>query len=226
MSRAGGGAPRALPGGRCSGEAGTPMMTTATQSPPPAEGPPLAEAPPPEVDEATRRAIAIVANAIGELMGFWNFKPSMGKVWSVLYLSREPLCAEEIVAATDLSAGSVSMTIQELLTWGVIRRAEEPVDRKRRFEAETDILSLVMRVFRERELRLIEDVVRRLELALQLIDGARSHSPELVLRQRFLATRIEQLLGLARLGARVVARFSQGGTLDLRGLRDALAARR
>jgi DNA-binding transcriptional regulator GbsR (MarR family) len=118
------------------------------------------------------------------------------------------------------------MTIQELLAWGVIRRAEEPVDRKRRFEAETDILSLVMRVFRERELRLIEDVVRRLELALKLIEGARSSSPELVLRQRFLATRIQQLLGLARLGAGVVARFAQAGTLDLRSLRDALAARR
>lgn len=202
------------------------MMPTATHSPPPpAEGAP--EAPgPADVDEATRRAISIVGDTIGELMGFWNFKPSMGKVWSVLYLSRSPLCAEEIVAATDLSAGSVSMTIQELLAWGVIRRAEEPVDRKRRFEAETDILSLVTRVFRERELRLIEDVVRRLELALRLIEGARSSSPELVLRQRFLATRIQQLLGLARLGASVVARFAQGGTLDLRSLRDALAARR
>jgi hypothetical protein len=47
-----------------------------------------------------------------------------------------------------------------------------------------------------------------------------------VLRQRFLATRIQQLLGLARLGAGVVARFAQAGTLDLRSLRDALAARR
>lgn len=202
------------------------MMPTATHSPPPtAEGAPEAQGPA-DVDEATRRAISIVGDTIGELMGFWNFKPSMGKVWSVLYLSRSPLCAEEIVAATDLSAGSVSMTIQELLAWGVIRRAEEPVDRKRRFEAETDILSLVTRVFRERELRLIEDVVRRLELALRLIEGARSSSPELVLRQRFLATRIQQLLGLARLGASVVARFAQGGTLDLRSLRDALAARR
>ncbi|MFM2246240.1 MAG: hypothetical protein RL071_2314 [Pseudomonadota bacterium] len=202
------------------------MMPTATHSPPPlAEGGPEGQAPA-DVDEATRRAISIVGDTIGELMGFWNFKPSMGKVWTVLYLSRSPLCAEEIVAATDLSAGSVSMTIQELLAWGVIRRAEEPVDRKRRFEAETDILSLVMRVFRERELRLIEDVVRRLELALKLIEGARSGSPELVLRQRFLATRIQQLLGLARLGAGVVARFAQAGTLDLRSLRDALAARR
>ncbi|MBL8615066.1 MAG: hypothetical protein JNM72_05580 [Deltaproteobacteria bacterium] len=201
-------------------------MPTATHSPPPtAEGAPEAQGPA-DIDEATRRAISIVGDTIGELMGFWNFKPSMGKVWSVLYLSRSPLCAEEIVAATDLSAGSVSMTIQELLAWGVIRRAEEPVDRKRRFEAETDILSLVTRVFRERELRLIEDVVRRLELALRLIEGARSSSPELVLRQRFLATRIQQLLGLARLGASVVARFAQGGTLDLRSLRDALAARR
>ena len=179
-----------------------------------------------EVDAATQRAIAIVSDTIGELMGFWNFKPSMGKVWTVLYLSRAPLCAEEIVAATELSAGSVSMTIHELLQWGVIRRAPEPIDRKRRFEAETDILALVTRVFKERELRLIEDVVRRLENALTLLSEARSSDPEQVLRQRFLVTRVQQLLGLARTGAAVVSRFAQGGTLDLRGLRDALRARR
>ncbi len=205
-----------------------PALETAKAAPPSPPSPPSPPAPPSmaEVEAATQRAIAIVSDTIGELMGFWNFKPSMGKVWTVLYLSRSPLCAEEIVAATDLSAGSVSMTIQELLQWGVIRRAEEPIDRKRRFEAETDILALVTRVFRERELRLIEDVVRRLEHALALLAEARSHDPELVLRQRFLVTRVQQLHGLARTGAAVVSRFAQGGTLDLRGLRDALRARR
>ena len=38
-------------------------------------------------------AIDQVAHAIGEVMEFWSFKPSMGRVWSVLYLSRAPLSA-------------------------------------------------------------------------------------------------------------------------------------
>ena len=68
-------------------------------------------------------AVGMVAEAIGELMEFWNFKPSMGRVWAVLYLSTEPLSAEDICSTTGLSAGSVSMTLNELRLWGVVRKA-------------------------------------------------------------------------------------------------------
>lgn len=178
-------------------------------------------------DDATRRAVLLAADAIGELMGFWNFKPSMGRVWTVLYLSRRPLTAGEIAERAQLSAGSVSMTLSDLQGWGVVKRAWVQGDRRRHFEAETDILSLVTRVFRERELRWIDDVVARLEEAARILDEeGRSSVPDAMLENRFLATRIGNLLDLARTGRRVVARFTQAGTLDLRGLRDALGRRR
>jgi len=173
-------------------------------------------------EASIHRATLAVADAIGELMGFWNFKPSMGRVWVVLFLSDTPLCAEEIAEAGELSAGSVSMTIHELLQWGVIRRAHEPGERRRRFVAETDVLGMITRVFRERELRLIEEVVRRLEDALRELQGLGSVRPEVAVRVRFLVGRVEQLLGLARAGRAVVARFAQAGTLDLRGIRAAI----
>jgi len=175
---------------------------------------------------ATERAILMAADAIGEIIGFWNFKPSMGRVWTVLYLSRRPLPADQIARLTGLSAGSVSMTVQDLIKWGVIRKAWVPDDRRRFYEAETEILALVTRVFRERELRLVGDVVGQLEASLRLLDEeGRSSSTEQMLENRFVVTRVRNLVALARVGHAIIEKFSQGGLVDLRALRGALTGR-
>ncbi|RME29072.1 MAG: MarR family transcriptional regulator [Deltaproteobacteria bacterium] len=176
--------------------------------------------------DAARQATLMVADTIGELMEFWNFKPSMGRVWAVLYLSRTPLSAAEIAERTGLSSGSVSMTIQDLLKWGVIRRAWAPSERRRLWEAETDVVAMVTRVFRERELRLITDAIERLEAARRLLDDeARSSSPDQMLEGRFLATRVDAMLRLARAGRRVVEQLARAGSVDLGAVRDALRRR-
>jgi HTH-type transcriptional regulator, glycine betaine synthesis regulator len=172
------------------------------------------------------RATLLVADAVGELMGLWNFKPSMGRVWAVLYLSRQPLSADELAERAQLSTGSVSMTVKDLLEWGVIKRDFSPGERRRRFAAETDILGMVTRVFRKRELHWIETLISRLEEARRILDDeGRTSVPDDLLRNRFLATRVDALLTLAKAGRRVVDRFARAGTLDLRGLRGALGRR-
>ena len=163
------------------------------------------------------QATLVVADAIGEVMGFWNFKPSMGRVWTVLFLSPQPLSADEISRRTELSAGSVSMTLQELLLWGVVRKAWQRGSRRRYFEAETDILAMVTRVFRERELRLIDTTIQRIERALVLLQDAEPSSDT-----AFLQSRLETLLRMARTGRALVNQFAGGGLLDLRSLRGVL----
>jgi DNA-binding transcriptional regulator GbsR (MarR family) len=182
---------------------------------------------PTDSSAARTRAIGIVAEALGEIIGFWNFKPSMGRVWSVLYLSAQPLDAEQIEARTGLSAGMVSTTIQELLQWGVIRRHPAPGERRRLFVAETDIWMLVTRVFRERELRLVGHVIAQLEEALRILDNeGKGHDPRQLHESRFLHTRISKVLDLARTGQRLIDRFARTGSANLRPLRDVLAAAR
>ena len=176
-------------------------------------------------EEARRRAILLVADAIGEVIGFWNFKPSMGRVWTVLYLSADPLDAEQVEARTGLSAGMVSTSINELLSWGVIRRSPAPGERRRLFVAETDIWKLVARVFRERELRMVGRVVEHMEEALRILDAeGKGHDPRAMHESRFLHTRISRVLELARTGQRLIDRFSRTGSANLRPLRDVLAA--
>ena len=104
-------------------------------------------------------SVLTVADAIGALMEGWGFKRNMGRIWALLYLQPRPLSAPDIGEALQLSAGAVSMLLAELTTWGAVRKTWLTGERREHFEAETDIWKLVSRVFRERELRWIEDAL-------------------------------------------------------------------
>jgi DNA-binding transcriptional regulator GbsR (MarR family) len=179
-----------------------------------------------ETEEARERAVNMVADAVGELMRFWNFKPSLGRIWAILYLSPEPLDADQIEAKTGLSTGNVSMSLTELLQWGVVKRVPPGANRRRLFVAETDMWAMVARVLRERELRVVERAVEQLEEALTLLDGpGRGATPTTMLQSRFLVTRVRNLLELAKTGRRLMDGLSRTGALDLSGIRDVLRAR-
>jgi DNA-binding transcriptional regulator GbsR (MarR family) len=183
-------------------------------------------APADPAEEAREEATRIVSETLAELMSFWNFKPSMGRVWGVLYLSPQPLTADQLCAKTELSKGSVSMTLAGLLEWEVVRQVAVTGDRRRHFEACTDILGMITRVFRRRELELVTRAVARLERAHILLEAHSASSvPSQMLHTRFLATRVGNLLQLARNGRRVVEQLARVGSLDLRGIRGALIER-
>ena len=186
----------------------------------------IAHGQPASASSASRRAALLVADTIGDLMAFWNFKPSMGRVWAVLYLSRRPLSADEIVEITGLSAGSVSMTLHDLQVWGVVRRVPQPDERRRYFDAETDILRMITHTLRQRELRLVDETIARLEEAARILDEeGRSSIPEEMMENRFLATRVHNLVSLARVGRRVIDQLVHAGTLDLGPIRGTLGRR-
>jgi transcriptional regulator, ArsR family len=94
-----------------------------------------------------------MADAIGQLMEFWNFKSNLGRIWTLLYLSPEPVPAAEISESLNLSAGAVSMATNELLRWKAIRKIHQPGERRDFFTAETDLWKLITGVLSDRERR-------------------------------------------------------------------------
>ncbi|MBT3981439.1 MAG: hypothetical protein HOE90_08805 [Bacteriovoracaceae bacterium] len=94
---------------------------------------------------------------IGDLVEQWGFKRHLGRVWSLLYLRTNPLNPKQIQEELNLSAGSVSATLVELQTWGVVKRIRVAGDRNFYFEAETHIWKSVSNVLRARELRILEE---------------------------------------------------------------------
>ena len=117
----------------------------------------------------------LAADAIGDVIEHWGFRKVLGRVWTVLYLAGEPLPAAELADRLSMSAGAVSMAVNELLRWSVVKRVWRPGERKEFYEAETDFWKMICKVVSERERYLAASVHDRLAQAeAELGRGAQS----------------------------------------------------
>lgn len=160
--------------------------------------------------ETVTQAELEVADTIGRLMEFWGFKRPMGRMWTVLYLSPAPLGAAELGEQLKMSAGAVSMTLNELLKWGAVKKSWRPGERRDFYEAETSIGKLVQRVLRERELELVRQFGEALSNAEASLPGPTPADgpPD------FKRHRVHELQRLARLGETLLTALVAGKVVD------------
>jgi DNA-binding transcriptional regulator GbsR (MarR family) len=156
-----------------------------------------------------------IAEVIGGLMEFWGFKAVMGRLWTVLYLSPEPLSAAELGRRLSSSTGAISMALSDLQKWGVVRKAWRPGERRDYYEPETSIWKMVSRVLRERELQRVREAIDAFESALKLIGQARTRAgTEEKRRLKFVEGRLTSLLTLSRLGEGLLNMLVSGEPID------------
>lgn len=146
------------------------------------------------------QAERIASEAVGRLMEFWGFKRNMGRVWTVLQLSDQPLTSRDLRERLVLSSGSVSMTLNELQRWGVVRRVWVEGSRAEHFTAENSLWKMVSRVLRERELVEVQEAELSLAEALRALDEQAPRDEEEQRRLALQRQRLEELLEVARLG--------------------------
>lgn len=162
-------------------------------------------------DSGVFRAELEVADTVGRLMEFWGFKRPMGRMWTLLYLSPEPLGAAEIGAELKMSAGAVSMALGELVKWGAVKKSWRPGERRDFYEAETSVGKLVQRVLRERELTLVREFAEALGRAeAELPPGASGEAEAL----SFKRARLQQLRELSQLGEGLLRALVSGQSVD------------
>jgi DNA-binding transcriptional regulator GbsR (MarR family) len=158
---------------------------------------------------------AAVSDVVGRLIEFWGFKRNMGRIWAVLYLSPEPLSAEDLRQALSLSSGAVSMTLSELSRWGVVRKVWVQGERKDFFAAEVQLWRMISRVFSEREKSEIVTAIEAFEHALSEVAKLRhSSDPKTKARAELQHERIEQLLTLAKLGKTLIETLLATAKID------------
>ncbi len=161
------------------------------------------------------RSEVLVTDLIGRLIEFWGFKRNMGRVWAILYLSPRPMTAQAIREALKLSTGAVSMTLNELARWGVVKKVWVPGDRRDYFTAETQIWKMVSRVMSERESGEILAVIDVCEEALSALDDhLESNDVEDRERAVLQRARIKALLDVARLGKQLLGALLATAKVD------------
>lgn len=141
-----------------------------------------------------------VSDAVGRLMEFWGFKRNMGRVWVVLHLNDEPLTSRDLRDRLQLSSGTVSMTLNDLQRWGVVKRVWVQGSRAEHFTAENNLWKMISRVLRERELVEIQETILALERGLEKLRAQRRTTESDERRATLQEQRIQELLEIARLG--------------------------
>ncbi len=173
-------------------------------------------------EDARNEALGLAAETMGELVDFWGFKASTGRIWTLLYLHTEPLPADVIGTELGLSAGAVSMGLSELMQLGLVARAATPHERKRHYRAETDIWGIIRRIVRERELRLVGRARQRFAEAVQILEVAVA-AGDTTAETQFMLERLRGLRDLADLGYTLVENLAELGQFSLKPIQGMLS---
>lgn len=153
----------------------------------------------------------------GEMGSRWGINRTVGQIYALLFLSEEPLNAEQIVERLGFSRSNVSMGLKELQAWNLVRLRHLPDDRRDYFTTPDDLWEIVRTLVHERKKREIDPTLSKLrELQFHQIDDAQdayaqnriaelSHLIELLVGWYEDMNRLEteRLVGLLALGAKV-----------------------
>ncbi|ANJ28493.1 GbsR/MarR family transcriptional regulator [Agromyces aureus] len=83
------------------------------------------------MDDEQRRFIDVM----GETLASWSLPRATGRVYGYLLLHGTPSTSEQLRADLELSAGAVSTSTRELVSWGLARTIAQPGSRRLLVEA-------------------------------------------------------------------------------------------
>jgi DNA-binding transcriptional regulator GbsR (MarR family) len=162
-----------------------------------------------------REAELRAADAMGRLMEFWGFRRHMGRLWTVLYLSPEPMTTAELSETLQLSSSAVSLSLGELVRWGAVRKTWLPGERKDFYRAETNVWKLLRRVYERRELNLVREASDAFLEAQRFLDEVRdqldTHDRQ---RVDYMRKRVSRLSALTKTGERLIRLLVAGRALN------------
>lgn len=130
------------------------------------------------MDETLQAVRDSVIRGLGQLTDFFGFSPVMGHLYGALLMSPTPLSLDELEAIVAMSKASVSMNMQALERWGMVRQVWVKGDRRKYYEAESDLWKIVTYVLESRERREVGVAVNILEDNAQRLQEAQSRLSE------------------------------------------------
>ena len=102
----------------------------------------------------------------GEMGSRWGINRTVGQIYALIFVSPQPLNADEIAEKLEFSRSNVSMGLKELQAWRLVSLRHLPGDRREYFDAPTDAWEIFRTLAEERRRREIEPTLSMLRNAL------------------------------------------------------------
>jgi DNA-binding transcriptional regulator GbsR (MarR family) len=131
----------------------------------------------------------------GEMGTRWGVNRTVAQVHALLYLSPEPLTAEEISEALSVARSNVSTSLKELQNWNLIQVDNRIGDRRDYFRTSADVWTLFLTIVDQ---RIEREILPTMTMLQRLVGQARAERPALpVVTARIAALQIflEELHG-------------------------------
>ena len=124
----------------------------------------------------------------GEMGTRWGVNRTVAQIHALLYLSPQPLAAEEIAGTLSVARSNVSTSLKELQAWGLINVSQVLGDRRDHFTVNGDTWTMLMTIMEERKRREIEPTLTLLRQCVLELQEDRETPKD-------VKQRIEQMLG-------------------------------
>lgn len=99
----------------------------------------------------------------GEMGTRWGTNRTVAQIQALLYLSPEPLRADQIVDALSVARSNVSTSIRELQSYGLVRMTHVLGDRRDYFESLHDVWELFRVIIEQRRQRELNPTLSMLQ---------------------------------------------------------------
>ncbi|MGB5629628.1 MAG: MarR family transcriptional regulator [Woeseiaceae bacterium] len=113
----------------------------------------------------------------GEMGTRWGTNRTVAQIQALLYLSPEPLRADEIVDLLSVARSNVSTSIRELQGYGLVRMTHVLGDRRDYFESLHDVWELFRVIIEQRKQRELNPTLAMLRGCVNEIDAEAETDP-------------------------------------------------
>jgi DNA-binding transcriptional regulator GbsR (MarR family) len=114
----------------------------------------------------------------GEMGTRWGINRTVAQIHALLYISPEPLPAEDIATVLNVARSNVSTSLKELQSWGIVKLVHVLGDKRDHFESMKDVWEMFRVVLDERKRREIDPTLAVLRECIAEAEKTFSADPE------------------------------------------------
>src|SRR5215472_16052815 len=131
----------------------------------------------------------------GEMGTRWGVNRTVAQVHALLYLSPQPLTAEEIADLLSVARSNVSTSLRELQNWNLVQIESRMGDRRDFFRTSADVWTLFLTVVEQRVEREILPTMTMLRGCIAQAQAERPAQPAVIARIAAMQSFLEELHG-------------------------------
>jgi len=147
------------------------------------------------LDPLERQVISVFVDGVRVL----GLPRSIGEIYGLLYISRDPLSLDDLVQKLNISKGSASQGLRSLRALGAVREASGAPDRRTYYEPAVELKPLVGGFIREQVRPHLESGKSKVQQLGEMVEAVKDPT-----HRAFVNERVERLDQWMRRGGKVL----------------------